>query len=62
MFYNNKAKASEIRIRLIGNEIGLQHIIHHPVGYNLLLEYLEKEHCSENLKFWFAVSFYLYIS
>lgn len=55
IYNNNKAKLCEIRIRLMGTEVTLNHVIDHPRGADLFLQYLEKEHAAENLQFYCAV-------
>lgn len=55
IYNNNKAKLCEIRIRLMGTDVTLNHVIDHPRGAELFLHYLEKEHAAENLQFYCAV-------
>ena len=55
IYNNNKTKLSEIRIRLVGSEIGLLHVVEHPVGYALFEAYLTKVHAAESLQFYQAV-------
>jgi hypothetical protein len=58
IYYNNKAKLCEIRIRLMGTNVDLLHAIDHPRGGELFLEYLTKERAAENLNFYRAVDKY----
>jgi hypothetical protein len=55
IYYNNKAKLCEIRIRLMGTNVDLLHAIDHPRGGELFLEYLTWERAAENLHFYRAV-------
>jgi hypothetical protein len=55
IYYNNKAKLCEIRIRLMGTNVDLLHAIDHPRGGELFLEYLTGERAAENLNFYRAV-------
>jgi hypothetical protein len=55
IYYNNKAKLCEIRIRLMGTNVDLLHAIDHPRGGELFLEYLTWERAAENLLFYRAV-------
>jgi hypothetical protein len=55
IYYNNKAKLCEIRIRLMGTNVDLLHAIDHPRGGELFLEYLTAERAAENLHFYRAV-------
>jgi hypothetical protein len=55
IYNNNKAKLCEIRIRLMGADVTLNHVIDHPRGAELFLHYLVKEHAGENLQFYCAV-------
>jgi hypothetical protein len=55
IYYNNKAKLCEIRIRLMGANVDLLHAIDHPRGGELFLEYLTWERAAENLHFYRAV-------
>jgi hypothetical protein len=55
IYYNNKAKLCEIRIRLMGVNVDLLHAIDHPRGGELFLEYLTWERAAENLHFYRAV-------
>eukprot|EP00428_Durinskia_dybowskii_P080278 CAMPEP_0170448504 /NCGR_PEP_ID=MMETSP0117_2-20130122/50744_1 /TAXON_ID=400756 /ORGANISM="Durinskia baltica, Strain CSIRO CS-38" /LENGTH=102 /DNA_ID=CAMNT_0010709679 /DNA_START=23 /DNA_END=328 /DNA_ORIENTATION=- len=55
IYNNNKAKLCEIRIRLMGNEVTLNHVIDHPRGAQLFLQYLQKVLAAENLEFYCAV-------
>jgi hypothetical protein len=55
IYYNNKAKLCEIRIRLMGTNVDLLHAIDHPRGGELFLEYLTRERAAENLHFYRAV-------
>jgi hypothetical protein len=56
IFNNDKAKLAEIRIRLVGADVELQHILNHPMGNRLLYEFLKKEMSAENILFLNAVS------
>lgn len=58
IFNNDKAKLAEIRIRLIGNDIEMQHVINHPSGNKLFFEFLKKELATENIQFVNAVMRY----
>jgi hypothetical protein len=58
IYYNNKAKLCEIRIRLMGTNVDLLHAIDHPRGGELFLEYLTRERAAENLLFYRAVDKY----
>jgi hypothetical protein len=58
IYYNNKAKLCEIRIRLMGTNVDLLHAIDHPRGGELFLEYLTAERAAENLHFYRAVDKY----
>jgi hypothetical protein len=58
IYYNNKAKLCEIRIRLMGTNVDLLHAIDHPRGGELFLEYLTWERAAENLHFYRAVDKY----
>lgn len=58
IYYNNKAKLCEIRIRLMGTNVDLLHAIDHPVGGELFLQYLTHERAAENLNFYRAVDRY----
>jgi hypothetical protein len=55
IYYNNKAKLCEIRIRLMGANVDLLHAIDHPKGGDLFLQYLTRERAAENLTFYRAV-------
>jgi hypothetical protein len=55
IYYNNKAKLCEIRIRLMGVNVELLHAIDHPKGGDLFLQYLTRERAAENLTFYRAV-------
>lgn len=55
IYNNNKAKLCEIRIRLMGNEVTLNHVIDHPRGASMFLQYLVKVLAAENLEFYCAV-------
>jgi hypothetical protein len=55
IYYNNKAKLCEIRIRLMGVNVDLLHAIDHPKGGDLFLQYLTRERAAENLTFYRAV-------
>lgn len=58
IYYNNKAKLCEIRIRMMGTEVDLLHAIDHPKGSQLFNEYLTRQHAQENLAFYTAVDRY----
>jgi hypothetical protein len=58
IYYNNKAKLCEIRIRLMSTNVDLLHAIDHPRGGELFLEYLTWERAAENLHFYRAVDKY----
>jgi hypothetical protein len=58
IYYNNKAKLCEIRIRLMGTNVDLLHAIDHPRGGELFLGYLTRERAAENLNFYRAVDKY----
>ena len=58
IYYNDKAKLCEVRIRLMGAEVDLLHAIDHPTGSALFLQYLTKQLAAENLTFYKAVDKY----
>ena len=58
IYNNNKAKLCEIRIRLLGGDAALQHVVDHPRGCQLFQAYLDKEMAGENLRFYTAVDRY----
>lgn len=41
---------SSIVCNSIGEDIELEHLIDHPAGYKLFMDFLEKEHASENIQ------------
>lgn len=51
LFYNDKEKLTEIRIKLVGNKIELDYIMNHSLSNNLFLKFLEKEMASENISY-----------
>jgi len=55
IFDENKAKLAELKIKALGEDVDLEHFLCHPKGYQLFLDFLEKEHASENIQFWYAV-------
>ena len=58
IYYNDKAKLCEMRIRLMGAEVDLLHAIDHPTGSALFLKFLAKQLAAENLTFYKAVDSY----
>lgn len=58
IYNNNKTKLCEIRIRLLGGDVGLHHVIDHPRGSVLFQTYLDKELAGESLRFYCAVDRY----
>jgi len=58
IYNNNKTKLCEIRIRLLGGDAALQHVVDHPRGCQLFQAYLDKEMAGENLRFYTAVDRY----
>ncbi len=58
IYYNNKAKLCEIRIRMMGVDVDLLHAIDHPRGSELFKEYLCRQHAQENLAFYVEVDRY----
>jgi hypothetical protein len=55
IYNNNKTKLSELRIRMLGKDVGMLHILDHPKGSELFHSYLSREHAEENLLFYKAV-------
>lgn len=55
IYFENKAKLCEIRIRLVGAEVDLLHVIDHPYGTEKFLEFLSRTMATENLMFYHAV-------
>lgn len=55
IYGKNKAKLADMKIRMLGDRVNLAHVLEHPVGYKLLLSFVEKEHAAENVEFWQAV-------
>lgn len=58
IYYNNKAKLCEIRIRMMGTDVDLLHAIDHPRGSKLFKEYLTRLHAQENLAFYMEIDKY----
>ena len=58
IYNNNKAKLCEIRIRLLGGDADLQHVVDHPRGCQLFQAHLDKQMAGENLRFYTAVDRY----
>lgn len=56
IYMDDKNKLAEIRIKLLGLEVGMQHIIDHSKGYQLFHNYLVSNMAVENLLFYRAVS------
>eukprot|EP01032_Pedospumella_encystans_P017007 gene17007-19384_t len=55
IYYNNKAKLCEIRIRMMGVDVDLLHAIDHPIGSKLFNDFLTRQLAQENLAFYIAV-------
>ena len=55
VYYENKTKLCEIRIRQVGKNVELQHVIDHPRGSEAFKKYLIKAMAVENLLFYLAV-------
>ena len=55
IYFENKAKLCEIRIRLVGAEVDLLHVIDHPFGSEQFQLFLTQTMATENLLFYHAV-------
>lgn len=55
IYFDNKAKLCEIRIKLVGTEVDILHVIDHPHGSELFKAFLAKVVAVENLEFYHAV-------
>lgn len=56
IYNKDKTKLAEIRIRLVGTDVELQHILNHPKCNKLFVEYLKKQVAVENIYFLNAVA------
>ena len=56
IYNNNKTKLCEIRIRLMGMDVDLNHVVDHPRGSALFQTYLDKV-CLDSLKIYRCVLF-----
>ena len=52
IFDSNPTYLTELRVRLLGNNVELDHVISHRLGYISFFNFLEKEFASEGLLFW----------
>jgi hypothetical protein len=43
-----------MKIKMHGEDVDLEYLLSHPRGYQLFVDFLEKEHSSENIQFWHA--------
>jgi hypothetical protein len=55
IYFENKTKLCEIRIKLAGRDTDLQHVIDHPRGCEAFRDFLTQVMAVENLNFYIAV-------
>jgi hypothetical protein len=55
IYFENKTKLCEIRIKLAGRDVDLQHVIDHPRGCEVFRDFLTQVMAVENLNFYIAV-------
>lgn len=55
VYFENKAKLCELRIKQVGRDVDLHHVIDHPKGSEAFRLYLVKAMAAENLSFYLAV-------
>jgi hypothetical protein len=56
IYDKNKEKLADMKIRMLGDRVSLAHILEHPVGYRIFLSFVQKEHASENVEVFLAVT------
>lgn len=51
IYNNDRISLAELRIKMVGREIEMQHIINHPRGNELFARFCDKELAGENIRF-----------